>query len=77
MADCDFEVVIKGCPLAMEGRMTAVLKNTGSRWLFEMVNFSMPAVAQSPGESYPGSAKIRLIPLFPPGTSREKSSRGP
>ncbi len=56
MADCEFEVVVKGTRLAMAGRFTAVLKNTGSRWLFEMIHFSVPALTQAPGESYPGSA---------------------
>ena len=56
MADCDFEVVVKGTSLCMTGRMTAVLRNTGSRWLFEMVHFAVPAMEQAPGESYPGSA---------------------
>jgi len=56
MADCDFEVVVKGSRLSMTGRFTAVLKNTGSRWLFEMVHFSVPAIGQAPGESYPGGA---------------------
>lgn len=56
MADCIFEVVVKGQPLSMTGRMTAVLRNTGSRWLFEMVHFAVPAVGQAAGESYPGSA---------------------
>lgn len=56
MADCLFEVVVKGSRLAMTGRFTAVLKNTGSRWLFEMIHFSVPALTQAPGESYPGSA---------------------
>jgi len=49
-------VVVKGSRLSMTGRFTAVLKNTGSRWLFEMVHFSVPAIGQAPGESYPGGA---------------------
>lgn len=55
MAGCTFNVVVHGTPLCMEGRMTAVLRNTGSRWLFEMIHFSVPALGQAAGESFPGS----------------------
>ena len=55
MAGCTFDVVVHGTPLCMEGRMTAVLRNTGSRWLFEMIHFSVPAMGQAAGESFPGS----------------------
>lgn len=55
MADCIFDVKVQGKPLCMEGRMTAVLRNTGSRWLFTMVHFSVPAPGQAAGESFPGS----------------------
>ncbi len=55
MAGCTFEVVVHGKRLCMAGRMTAVLRNTGSRWLFTMVHFSVPAMGQDTGESFPGS----------------------
>lgn len=55
MADCTFEVAVHGRPLCMTGRMTAVLRNTGSRWLFTMIHFSVPAREQAAGESFPGS----------------------
>lgn len=55
MADCIFDVKVHGTPLRMTGRMTAVLRNTGSRWLFSMIHFSVPALGQAAGESFPGS----------------------
>ncbi len=53
---CHFSAVVDGKALSMSGRMTVVLRNTGSRWLFEQVHFSMPCAPQLPGQSYPGSA---------------------
>lgn len=55
MADCAFEVMVKGQRLCMTGRITAVLKNTGARWRFEQIHFAIPAAGQATGESYPGS----------------------
>ncbi|MCC7567363.1 MAG: nuclear transport factor 2 family protein [Methanoregulaceae archaeon] len=54
-AFCIFDVVIDGEHLPMQGRMTALLQNTGSRWLFEQIHFSMPNVEQGWGESFPGA----------------------
>lgn len=54
MAGATFEVTIKKKQHAMIGRMTAVLKKTGNRWLFELVHFSLSYPKQQPGESYPG-----------------------
>lgn len=54
-AECTFKAVINGAPLTMAGRMTAVLKNTGSRWLIEQIHFSMPFVGQDAGQSYGGT----------------------
>ena len=41
-AFCDFSCIIDGKKTRVEGRVTAVLRNTGSRWLFEQVHFSLP-----------------------------------
>ena len=49
---CTFEGVMGKERLMMNGRMTAVLKNTGSRWLIEQIHFSMPFAGQEPGQSY-------------------------
>ena len=49
---CTFDVVMGKERLTMDGRMTAVLKNTGSRWLIEQIHFSMPFAGQEPGQSY-------------------------
>ncbi len=54
-ANCTFHVVSGGSKVCMRGRVTMVLRNTGSRWLFEQVHFSMPNVSQAPGQSYQGS----------------------
>jgi len=55
MADCIFDVKVHGTPLRMIGRMTAVLRTSGSRWHFTMIHFSVPALGQAAGESFPGS----------------------
>jgi ketosteroid isomerase-like protein len=54
MGLCNFDAMIKGCELSMTGRFTSVLLNTGSRWIFEQMHFSMPFEEQEPGQSYPG-----------------------
>lgn len=41
-ARCTFGGSIGGKRIRMDGRMTAVLANRGSRWLFEQVHFSLP-----------------------------------
>ena len=38
----------------LRGRVTMVLRNTGSRWVIEQLHFSMPYGAQSMGQSFPG-----------------------
>jgi len=39
----------------LRGRVTMVLKNTGSRWVIEQLHFSMPYGEQSTGQSFPGA----------------------
>jgi len=39
----------------LRGRVTMVLRNTGSRWVIEQLHFSMPYGEQSTGQSFPGS----------------------
>jgi ketosteroid isomerase-like protein len=36
----------------MTVRMTMVLKNTGSRWLFMQIHMSVPNAGQAPGQSF-------------------------
>jgi hypothetical protein len=55
-AFCGFRVMVRGEAILLDGRMTALLRNTGSRWLFEQIHFSLPDECQDAGESYPGSA---------------------
>jgi hypothetical protein len=51
-----FDVRIKEERITLHGRMTALFRNTGSRWLFEQVHFSLPYEGQQRGASYPGSS---------------------
>jgi ketosteroid isomerase-like protein len=51
---CTFTAKVNGISLTMAGRMTAVLKNTGSKWLIEQIHFSMPFTGQDAGQSYTG-----------------------
>ncbi len=53
---CRFSAGIGDKNVTMSGRMTFVLRNTGSRWVFEQVHFSMPFGPQLPGQSFPGSS---------------------
>ncbi|MDO9549931.1 MAG: nuclear transport factor 2 family protein [Methanoregula sp.] len=39
---CNMDGRIGGKSIRMEGRVTAVLVNSGGRWLFEQVHFSLP-----------------------------------
>jgi hypothetical protein len=55
-AFCGFQVTVRGETMFLDGRMTALFRNTGSRWLFEQIHFSLPNEDQESGESYPGSA---------------------
>jgi ketosteroid isomerase-like protein len=57
MGLCHFNAWIKGCELSMTGRFTAVLLNTGSRWIFEQMHFSMPYEGQEPGQSFPDTGR--------------------
>jgi len=53
---CGFTFTVAGSKKqTMSGRMTMVLRNTGSRWLIEQIHFSMPNVEQAPGQSFPGA----------------------
>ena len=36
----------------MQGRMTIVLRDTGKKWLIEQWHFSVPNIAQEPGQSF-------------------------
>jgi ketosteroid isomerase-like protein len=51
---CEFSAGLGDKEVTMLGRMTFVLKNTGKRWLFEQVHFSMPFEGQETGSSFPG-----------------------
>jgi ketosteroid isomerase-like protein len=54
---CRFTLVIRGTGHSMTGRFTAVVRNTGSRWLIEQIHFSMPDGAQDAGQSFPQLAE--------------------
>jgi ketosteroid isomerase-like protein len=53
MGSCTFNVITGGKALSMETRLTAVLRDTGARWIFEQIHFSMPFTGQAPGRSFP------------------------
>jgi len=55
-AFCTFDLTSGGKKLSLQGRMTTILRNTGSRWIFEQIHFSMPFSEQLPGQSYPEHA---------------------
>jgi ketosteroid isomerase-like protein len=57
MSGCSFTFVSCGVRKNMSGRFTAVVRNTGSRWLIEQIHFSMPFGGQKAGQSYPGAGK--------------------
>ena len=54
---CRFAFVARGSGHSMTGRFTAVVRNTGSRWLIEQIHFSMPYGAQDAGQSFPRVAE--------------------
>jgi len=51
--NCIITTVGSGCTLALSGRMTAVLRGTGYTWIFTQIHFSLPAVDQALGQSFP------------------------
>jgi len=53
MGLCNFKAITREYDLSMTGRFTAVLLNTGSRWIFEQLHFSIPYEGQEPGRSFP------------------------
>ena len=51
--DISFKAKVGGEELTLEGRLTNVLENRGGKWLMVQGHFSLPAAAQSEGESFP------------------------
>jgi len=50
---CTIEATVDDQDMRLEGRITAVLKKDGGRWLFAMIHFAMPSGAQEAGQSWP------------------------
>jgi len=50
---CTVEATASGQDIRMVGRITAVLKKEGGRWLIAMCHFSMPFGEQEAGQSWP------------------------
>ncbi|MCP1392550.1 MAG: nuclear transport factor 2 family protein [Methanothrix sp.] len=50
---CTIEATVEGQDVRMEGRITAVLKKVGERWLIAMSHFAMPFGGQETGQSWP------------------------
>lgn len=56
MTRCSFSFTLAGSgQQTLNGRITMVLRNTGSRWLIEQIHFSMPFEEQATGQSFPGA----------------------
>lgn len=51
--DISYKAKVGGEELTLEGRLTNVLENRGGKWLMVQGHFSLPAAAQSEGESFP------------------------
>ena len=49
---CIFVAKVENERVVMSGRLTAVVRNTGRRWIFEQLHFSVPNVEQEPGQSF-------------------------
>ena len=56
MTRCAFSFTLAGSgKQTLHGRITMVVRNTGSRWLIEQIHFSMPYGEQAEGQSFPGA----------------------
>ncbi len=51
--DCTISAEVEGQRLRLGGRMTAVLRRTGGKWLFAHTHFSVPDRGQQAGQSFP------------------------
>ncbi len=51
---CNCTFVAGGNKQVMKVRMTMVLENTGSRWLFTQIHMSVPNAGQAPGQAFSG-----------------------
>ncbi len=51
--DCTISAEVGGQQLRLDGRMTAVLRKTGGKWLFAHTHFSVPDRGQQTGQSFP------------------------
>ena len=51
--DCTISAEVGGQRLRLDGRMTAVLRRTGGKWLFAHTHFSVPDLSQQAGQSFP------------------------
>lgn len=52
-SDLTFHARVKGKPIMMPGRLTAVLEKRGERWLLTHSHLSVPSEGQAEGESFP------------------------
>jgi ketosteroid isomerase-like protein len=51
--DCTISAEVGGKWLRLDGRMTAVLRKAGGKWLFAHTHFSVPDLGQQAGQSFP------------------------
>jgi ketosteroid isomerase-like protein len=54
-AGCTITPTFEGRSEALHGRMTAVFRRDGDRWLCALTHFSLPCSEQEEGESYPAT----------------------
>lgn len=53
ISDCVFDVISQGKQIRLNGRLTTILEKQGDRWLIKHLHFSLPALEQPEGESFP------------------------
>ena len=51
--DCIISAEVGGQRISLDGRMTAVLRRAGDKWLFAHTHFSIPDRGQQAGQSFP------------------------
>lgn len=52
-SDCAFQVEVGGQRMTLPGRFTGVLEKRGDKWLVVQSHFSLPAMGQDEGSSFP------------------------
>ncbi len=56
-SDVTFSLKAGGQQMSLPGRMTAVFRKSGDKWLISQAHFSTPAAGQAEGQSWPEEKK--------------------